>query len=136
MAHLSVVQAVEARLQANFTHCPIRLENSFSETPDDAGAFLLLDFPFSRSRQVTIGSPGSNRYEEEGAFRVLLSIPSGVGTHEGRGWLDEISTLFRGKLFDGVRTYSPQSAPTDDRNDAAAYFRLAISVPYDFSLFG
>ncbi|WP_427024712.1 phage tail terminator-like protein [Aureimonas ureilytica] len=136
MAHLTVVKAVESRLRAGFNACPIFVENSGTQTPDAGGDFLLVDFPFSDSRQTTIGSPDANRYMERGTFRVVLSIVSGSGAHQGREWLDGIATLFRGKSFDGVRTYAPQSPSTDDRNDVAGFFRLVLTVPYDFSLIG
>lgn len=136
MAHRNVVLAVESRLKAGFTDCPVLVENETGEAPLDGNAFLLLDFPYARSEQATIGSPGANRYHEEGAFRLLLSIRRGFGAHQGRLWLDQIADLFRGAYFDGVRCYAPQSASTDDRNEVAGYFRLSMIVPFDYSLNG
>lgn len=131
MAHLSVVQSVENRIRANFTRCPILVENSNEETPDDAASWILIDFPWSRSEWVT-----AEEFEEEGGFRVMLAVAAGAGAHEGRAWLEEISTLFRGQSFDGIQCYSPQSPVTSDRNDAANYFRLEITVPYRFIVEG
>jgi hypothetical protein len=136
MAHSSVVQAVEARLVAGFTSCPVFVENTTSDTPGDASAFAILQFPYSRSEQASIGDPGGNWYREEGGFRVALAVERGAGAHQGRQWLDEIAALFRGKSFDGVRTYAPGSAATDDRNEDGVYFVLSIAIPYDFHITG
>lgn len=136
MAHLDVVKAVEERLRLNFSECPVYMENAVTDTPDEAGAWLSLNFPYIGSEQATIGSPGLNRYHEEGSFRILLSIPRGEGTHKGRQWLDTIATLFRGVRFAGIRCYAPTSAVTDDRNETSTYYRLSISIPYDFSILG
>lgn len=125
MAHLSVVQAVEARLKANFDDCPIYFENSFTETPDEGGAWMLVDFPWCRSEWVS-----ANEFLEEGAFRVLLALEARTGTHAGRGWLDRIASLFRGQVHDGIQFYAPQSPMSDDRSDAGVSFRLSLTVPY------
>lgn len=125
MAHLSVVQAVESRLRANFDRCPVYVENEVSGVPEDAGPFILVDFPWSRSEWVT-----ADEFEVEGGFRVMLALEPGHGAHVGREWLEEIATLFRGQRFDGVQCFAPQAPATDNSNDAGAYFRLEITVPY------
>ena len=127
MAHLAVVQAVEARVAAGFTACPVRVENDNDGVPNEAGAFIALQFPWSRSEWQTIDGD----FLEEGAFRFVLSVPRGDGTHQGRAWLDDIATLFRAVEFDGVQTYAPSSPVTDDRSEAENYYRLSISVPYE-----
>jgi hypothetical protein len=136
MAHHSVVQAVEARLAAGFTACPIFVENDASETPADGSAFGVLQFPYSRSEQASIGDPGGNWYREEGGFRIVLAVERGAGTLIGRQWLEEVASLFRGKSFDGVRTYAPGSASTDDNSEDGVFFRLSIAIPYDFHITG
>lgn len=136
MAHPSVVQAVEARLSAGFTGCPVFVENSNPDTPGDGSTFAVLQFPYSRSEQASIGSPDANWYREEGAFRIVLAVETGAGTHASRQLLETISALFRGKSFDGVRTYAPGSASSDDNSEDGAFFRLSIAIPYDFNITG
>lgn len=131
MAHLSVVQAVERRLKANFTRCPIFVENEAVGTPDDASAWIVIDFPWSRSSWIT-----ADEFEEEGGFRVLLAVPALGGAHEGRAWLDEIAVLFRGQAFDGVQCFAPQTAATNNMNEIGSYFRLELTVPYEFIIEG
>ncbi|WP_019999067.1 phage tail terminator-like protein [Aureimonas ureilytica] len=131
MAHLSVVKAVEARLAAGFNKCTVYVENSFTETPDEAGAWALLDFPWCRAEWIT-----ADEFEEEGGFRILIAADSGSGTHEARAWLDEIAALFRGQSFEGVQCYAPQSPSTNDRSANGSFFTLSITVPYKFVIEG
>jgi hypothetical protein len=137
MAHPSVVAAVGARLQAGFDHCPVITENDGDQTvPSDAGPFLKLQFPWTRSEWQTIDGPDGCDFLEEGGFRFVLSVPSGSGTITGRVWLEEIATLFRGQRFEGVQTYAPSSPVSDDASDAPGYFRLSIVVPYEYLIQG
>lgn len=127
MAHLAVVQAVEARLKAGFSACPIFVENEVTGTPAAGAPWILVDFPWSRSDWVT-----ADEFEEEGAFRVLLALKRAAGAHVGRAWLDEIAALFRGQAFDGVQCFAPQGAVTNDSNETGTTFRLSIAIPYTF----
>ncbi len=137
MAHLTVVQAVEQRLAANFTACPIQIENDGDQTvPANSGPFVAVQFPWSRSEWETIEGPEGCDFLEEGGIRFVLAAPAGRGTHTYRGWLDEIATLFRGVTFDGVQTFAPTSPVSDDRNDRAGYFNLSIIVPYQYMIQG
>lgn len=131
MAHPDVVRAVEARIQANFTRCTVLVENANTSTPDGGGPWILVDFPWCRSEWIT-----ANEFLEEGGFRVRLHVEPGVGAHQGRDWLEEIAGLFRGQAFDRVQCYAPQSPVTDDRSDEANYFRLELTVPYQFIVEG
>lgn len=127
MAHLSVVKAVEARLKDGFDGCPVFVENETGETPANATAWALVDFPWSRTEWIS-----ADEFQEEGGFRVLIAVPRKDGAHRARGWLDEIATLFRGQRFEGVQCYAPQSASSDDQSERGAYFRLSLTVPYEF----
>lgn len=132
MAHLDVVQAVEARLAANFNHCPIIVENENTPPPSDGSAFLHLQFPWSRAEWETVNGPDGCAFLEEGAFRLVLAVDRGTGSHTGREWLDALAAVFRSVAFEGVQCFAPTSPITDDRSDAGSYYRLAITVPYEF----
>jgi hypothetical protein len=125
MAHPSVVQTVETHIETGFTRCRVFVENSYVGAPESGGPWAVIDFPYCRSTWIT-----ADECEEEGGFRVLLAVEAGAGAHEGRDWLEEIATLFRGRLVDGVQFYAPQSPLSDDRSDTGASFRLSITVPY------
>src|SRR5712691_1281738 len=100
MPSAAVVTAVEARLAANFTHCPV-IGLNLQGTVDDGGPFLTVQYPVANGQQKSIGSPGANVYREDGAFRLVLNIQRGQGVNQGMAWADELAALFRGKKFGG-----------------------------------
>lgn len=130
MASKPVVDAVKARLAADWSGCPVFGPNERSERPDDASSFIDLEFPVAISQQITIGSPGSNTYREEGVFRLIIAAQRGAGADEGLTWAEQLGDLFRAKEFDGIRTFAPNPPVIDDRNDNGGYFLLSVAVPY------
>lgn len=136
MARSEVVNAFADRLAAHWSRVPVIEENSVGSAPRNGSPYLLLQFPFSASDRITFGAPGANVYREEGAARLVLHIQRGRGADDGRLWADELGTLFRGKHFDGVETFAPSSAASDDANENGNYYVLAIAVPYRFDFLG
>lgn len=136
MALKAVVDAVEFRLAANWILCPVIGANGQGETPDDGSAFLVVQYPVANASQTSIGSPGSNAFREEGAFRIVINVPRGDGLSTGLTWADTLAGLFRSKSFAGVVTFAPTSPAIDDRNDDGLYFVLSFAVPYQADLFG
>lgn len=136
MARSEVVGAVRDRIAANWTDAPLYDENSEGSTPEDGSPFIQLQFPFSDNNRISFGNPGNNTYREEGAFRILIHVPRGSGGDEGREWAGELAALFLGKHFDGVETFAPDSASSDDANENGQYFTYAVVVPYRFDYLG
>lgn len=136
MARKAVMDAVAARL-VGWDRCPVRgLNAQDGLTPKDGGAFLVAQYPLANERQITFGAPGSNIWRETGAIRLVLNVRKKIGIEEPAAWADELAALFRGKTFDGVRTFAPSSPAIDDRNEEGTYFTLSIAVPYEHDLLG
>ncbi|WP_244472262.1 phage tail terminator-like protein [Methylobacterium sp. Leaf108] len=132
-----MITAVAARLANNWTRCPVRGPNEADgRTPAAGTAFLVHQYPISISNQISIGSPGANVYREEGAIRLVLNVGRSKGAATASLWADELAALFRGRVFDGVRTYAPSSPAIDDRNDEGPYFTLSVTVPYEHDTLG
>lgn len=136
MARQAVCDAVETHLSTNWSRAPIFGENSEGSTPEDGTPFLVVQYPFVTSRQISIGVPGSNLWRDEGAFRIVIHVERGAGTRKGREWADEIAALFRGKDLDVLQTWAPTAPVTDDRNPASTYYVLSISCPYQHDYYG
>lgn len=136
MASKAVVDAVEARLAANWSACPVYGLNSEAETPADGSPFLVVQYPVARSEQMSVGSPGANLWREEGAIRIVIHAQRGEGAADGLTWADELAALFRGKIFDGVTAWAPSPPVIDANNESGNYFALAIAIPYQFDLIG
>lgn len=135
MASAAVMTAVEARLAANWTHTPIVSPNQADQVPPaDGTAFLAVQYPVSEETQASIGSPGANVWREEGAFRFVLHLPRGTGLGEWPSRLDALRAAFRGKVFDGVRTYGTN--PPGEDGIRGAYELHSFSVAYEFDLIG
>lgn len=132
MARSEVVQTVRAHLAENWTLCPIAEENAGFDTPSDGSPFVMVQYPYSTSERITFGTPGSNTHRETGAFVITVNVRRGAGTDLGREWADRLADLFRGRTFGHLRIQAPDSAPTDNRNEAGNYFQLSFAVPYRF----
>ena len=136
MSLAAISAAVEARLAEHWRRCPIRgLNEASGNTPLDSKPYLEIQFPVSTSEQISTGTPGRNVWRTEGAIRFVLNIRRGKGVKEGAAWVDELAALFRGKVFDGVRTFAPSMPILDDRNDDGLWFALSFAVPFEFDLF-
>lgn len=139
MASAAVRSAVEARLAANWAHTPIRAPNpSLAGVPADGSAFVSVQYPLANEEQMTIGAPGANIWRETGAFRVVLAVPAAtdlaVALWPAR--LDALRAAFRGKVFDGVRTYEASPPIVDGATDDGAYALLSFAVVYDHDITG
>ena len=134
MASKVVMAAVMARIAANWTSLPVVGPNDKASPPVDG--FLDVEFPVATETQLTIGSPGSNVFREEGAFRLVMSIPVGVGLSPFDDQFEALRILFRSQIFDGVLTWGASPATIDDRNDQGSYFKLSCAIPYQFDSLG
>lgn len=130
MASKAVVDAVEARIGATWSGIPVRGLNLGSDTPDDASAFIVVEYPVASAEQMTLGRV----YREEGAFRIVINAERGQGTSQALTWADQLATLFRSQDFGGVKTWVPSPPTLDESNDRGSYFQISFSVPftYDF----
>lgn len=133
MASKEVMDAVKARLQANWTRCTVSYGNKEAAPP--AAPFLMVQYPVAEEQQITVGSPGNNVFREEGAIRLVLQVKRGSGLDEWAGWMNELRALFRGKQFGGVTTYAPSPEVLDDRNDDGLYWALSCAIPYKYDRF-
>jgi len=130
MAHRDVEVAVETRLRSLWTECPIYTENLETQTPSDGSPFLLLQFPVS---QVVRWPINQRRYREEGGFRIVICLPTGIGMDTMRAWGEQLRLMFLDVSFSGVNCRVPTDPFTDDRSTEGAIFYGAIVVPFDFN---
>lgn len=136
MALQAVINAVEARLAANWTKSAIKAVNLDAEAPSDGSPFLIVQYPVANSHQQSLGAPGVNIWREEGLIRIVINTERGGGETKALQWADELGVLFRGQLFDGVQCWEVNSPHIDDTNDQGNYFMVSIMVRYWFDLIG
>jgi hypothetical protein len=135
MAGKAVIDAVTARLKANWTLCAIVEDDTTGQGTGDGSPYVTLEFPVAIETQITIGAPGNNVFRESGAFRIVLVAPSGLGLGQNTSWIDQLRAVFRGKQFSGVTCYAPSPGVEDKSNYRVGKFVISSAVPYYLDLF-
>lgn len=128
MASKTVVDAVNARLAANWTACPIYGPNERTTTPDDASAFIDVQYPVANTSQLTL----DRHYREEGVIRLVINAERGSGSDQGLEWADTLAGLFRTQRFAGIMTWTPSPPVINDENENGNYYQLSLVIPYTF----
>lgn len=134
MASQSAMAAVDAYLSVNFSTCPVYELGKELEPPPDLSAFVQVQYPLGLEEQMSIGSPGSNRFREEGVIRFVIHTPQSQGVAASATLADELRTLMRNKRFDGVRTFEAPPITLDDGSDHAGYLQSSFAVAYEFDI--
>lgn len=135
MAGKVVVDAVSARLAANWTATAIVDADAGLLPPADGSTYVTLEYPVAVENQITVGSPGNNVFRESGAFRIKMVCPTGTGLSQPLAWIDQLRAIFRGQHFGTVTTFAPSPGIVDNSNYIAGKFIVSSSVPYIFDLF-
>jgi len=140
MASSAAMTALDAAITAAWPHTPIHLPNVAGAVPNDGSPLLIVTYPVANETMLTVGAPGANVWREEGAVRVVLSLPVGMGlTQDGVSWparLDDLRAALRGKIFDGVVTFEATPPATNDQSDRGAYFDLSSALAYQLDITG
>lgn len=123
MASSFVEGVVEARLAANWTHCPVYARNDIGSVPEDGSEFLFVEYPVSRNERLPLAS---RVYREEGGVRFLINVPRGSGMQMIREWATELGTLFGDIKVDGVRFGPPVGPYSDDQSDQGSYWQASL----------
>lgn len=128
MAKQQVIDAVEARLAARWSECPVIGVNLQGEPPPDGSTFMQVQYPYNTNEQIVLG----RTFREGGGIRFIIKLEQGVGVDVGTAMAGRLADLFRNKKFGGVQTFSPSSPVIDDRNDTGGFYDLSFAVPYEF----
>lgn len=123
MAKQAVVDAVRARLSANFTSCAILSLNQDVLPPADGSPWVRLEFPVASNTQTILG----RRYRESGAFRVVIATEILSGETKSLTYCEEIATIFRNQKFNDVDCRTPTIR---EGLDDGSYFIASVIVPY------
>jgi hypothetical protein len=123
MSSKVVADAIDAYLAANWTACPILVDGEDDEAPADGSAFLVVQYYGAQNRRATMQPV----FIEEGAFRIVVNTPRGVGPALIRSYADQLVSLFRGVDVGPVHCLTPSEpfAMVDGN-----YLTGAIVVPF------
>ncbi len=135
MAQKAVVDAVAARLQANWTTTPIILPNQEAAPPSSAVAFVTLQFPTGKTTFIGMAAVGARTMRETGTIRIVVSIPSGRGLDIGLGYCSTLAALFQLQTFGGVICFEASPPIDNDSGDLGNYWVLSTSISYQYDFF-
>ncbi|MBS7532126.1 hypothetical protein KHC28_00405 [Ancylobacter sonchi] len=124
------MDAVSTRLAAQWSRCRVEVTNTRTAPPADGASYLEVQYPVTNSAQITIGAPGDNWWRDEGVIRGVLHLPTGAGTETAALWADQLSDIFRGKVFGGVECFAPSSTLVDDGANNGNYIVISVAIPY------
>jgi hypothetical protein len=125
MAKKAAVDAILARLAANWTNSVILPLNETTETPGDYSPWVRVQFPVVANSKVALGQT----FREDAAFRIVVATEIGSGLAKSNLWCEEIAAIFRGQKFDGVQCWAPTIR---EGVDEGSYFIAAVIVPFQF----
>lgn len=122
-------QAIEARLQANFSTTPIKYENQEFDPPDSTPWVALTILP-GEGQQVSLGPGGLQRYA--GVIQCDIYVPEKSGTKTARQHADSISAIFLNKSFSAGSsgTIITRTPWVNTRGVENGWFHLVLSVTY------
>lgn len=140
--------AIRARLEANWTTTRITYENEVPDAPwppvdadPDFPALLPwvhLEVAALQTRQRGAGVPGSQIWVTDGFIYVHVFVPANSAIETADQYAVTIGEIFRAKVFynagDGcyVRTWAPNVGRGEPGSDDGAYFRVSLSVPFEY----
>lgn len=128
MPALAVADAIDSRLAANWTETPIIPYDSIAEPPDDAEAFVVVQYPIVFEEKPTL----SRTFWERGVVRFVLNVKRGIGQRQALIWSDGIKEIFREQSFDGVHTHEADGPIVDDTIEDGNWVGYSIEVHYHF----
>lgn len=132
MASKAVVDAVTSRLGSPWNGLPVLGPNTGGEPPQDATAFLQLQFPVADLQRMS----ASNRiYRETGGFRIVINGQRGDGVDQILTWAEQLMTLFRDVRIAGIHYLMPSPPFLGDNNEEGNFYKASLVFPYtyDFS---
>lgn len=136
MAQQAVVDAVVARLQANWSTTQLFLPNDANgDTPADGSSFVSVQFPVARETFVGMAAVGSRAMRETGTIRIVVAVPRGQGLDIGLGYCGTLAALFRLQTFSGVVCFEASPPIDNDSGDLGTYWVLSTSISYQFDFF-
>lgn len=128
MPALQVADAVDARLLNNWTETPIVPYDSLDGPPEDAEAFVVVQYPVVLEEKPTL----SRTFWEAGVIRIVLQIKRGIGQRQGLIWSDALKAIFRETYFDGVHTHEADGPVVDDTIENGNWVMFSSSIRYHF----
>lgn len=126
MASKVVVDAVRARMAANFAGTTTFYPNEALRPPADMSPFVVVEFPVGSASRFSLAREGT--HIENGAVRFVVHVPIGAGMDAALTMADSIAAVFRSVKFSEVEVFAP--SPPIPIGDDGGWYKCSFSVPY------
>lgn len=142
--YATAIRALKDALATDWTTTPVVEENTDPPGLIDAAGvpspFVFVEIQSDSAEQRSIGSPGSNWFQDTGAMVVTCFTPSGTGADLATQYASTIGDLFRNReisLGTGacLRTWAPhvgRGTPATSEAPEGRWWAVAVSVPFEF----
>ena len=116
-------QAVETRMQSQWTATPVFFDNTKSTPPDNAPWVRMVNLT-GQSQKIDL----LNRYRTVGIIDFQVMVPLLSGVRAGKQLADQIASLWRSVTVSGIVFKTPSVARVGDTGNG--WFQMNVSVPY------
>lgn len=128
MSFRDAAQAIESRLQTNWTATPIQFENVPLAEP--GAAYVALFIRDGEGVQISLGTPALRRWP--GIIILQVFVPERTGTRKAREYADALATIFDRAQFSsgasGVISCHTPSIDTVGTRDG--WCQVNVTVPF------
>jgi uncharacterized protein DUF4128 len=130
--------AIRAYIEAGFTAAPLLWPNERHSDTATPQSFVAVEVKGATNNIRGIGLPGSRLFIHGGVIMAHVFVPFGVGQATGDDLADAIALLLTRKDIPApsgvqvVRTEDPSTYDGELSDEDGNYWRISVSVPFDF----
>lgn len=143
-SYAQAVRAIKDALKAEWTATPIVFENEDPPGLADGDGhpvpFVMVEIESDAAEQRSIGSPGSNVFQDTGAIIATCFVPAGTGADAATSHASALAEAWRNREISlGAGACVRSSAPQVGRGQRATsespegiWFAVPVTVPFEF----
>lgn len=124
MSYEAELEAIEGRMNTNWTTTPIVFEN-VDYVPVDGTPYVELFVKSADAVRASLGPSALHRIV--GVILVNIHVPKGTGTNLARTYGDTIAAIFRDQAFSGVVCRAASVRSIGPVNE---WFVVSVTIPY------
>lgn len=134
--------AIRAYIEGGFTTAPLVWPNETHDLPAAPSPFVAIEVMGVTNSVRGIGEPGNRLFIHPGIILAHVFVPFGIGQAAGDTVADAIGLLLQRKdiaaptLPQLVRTEDPTMIDGELGSEDGNYWRVSVSIPFDFYYFG
>ncbi len=134
--------AIRAYIEAGFTTAPLVWPNERHDLPDVPTAFVAVEVEGVSNSIRGVGDPSNRLFIHPGIILAHCFVVFGTGSAAADGIAGALALLLTRKEFAAptlpqiVRTEDPTTYEGELASDDGNYWRVTVSIPFDFYYWG